>query len=630
MRLISAIVRNYRLHREVSVEFDPVRTVIGGPNESGKSTLAEAIHRALFFPAKSGAEPQKRMRSSIHLGHPEVELVFEAGGRRYQLKKRFSGASGTTTLTPVGGAPLSAEEAETELARLLGVSSDTKAKASTSQWAHLWVEQGTSANDPVDHVSTQRDALVSRLQDMGGAAAMQSALDTRVAALFASLVGDYFVQSGKTKAGSALARAEEDARAAESARTEAAERVTRLQQAVDDYENAAQTIVSAAHDLKSLNEERDSLDVRRTRITELTRTLEDEERTARDAANRFDTLEKAHQRIAELQEQIAAFRAELAPQQAKLEELERQCVTRRERVVEAEKASNEAAAARRSAQLRRDLFGIVVTCLEKKAELAETDGRIKQARRIETEITRMRADLAKLPAIDGAGLKTLQKADAKLAQAEAALNAMATGIEFLAGDLPVKVGDATLEPGSSLIVTEDSEITVGPSVRLRVRPGGGTSLDEARRGVVDLRKKLQHGLDTRGVPTLAAAVEAVTRRDALDQEIKAADARLADFALEELVGKQTSLAEACAAGEAEIQRRQVEIPDFVPPPIFLRPGQALPPPTRTSIPQRRRTRNSGLLAMRRCPVRPKPRTRWRNTPGSSTCAKARRRSPRSS
>ena len=42
MRLISAIVRAYRLHRETTVSFDPHRTLIGGPNEAGKSTLAEA------------------------------------------------------------------------------------------------------------------------------------------------------------------------------------------------------------------------------------------------------------------------------------------------------------------------------------------------------------------------------------------------------------------------------------------------------------------------------------------------------------------------------------------------------------------------------------------------------------
>ncbi|MBZ0188390.1 MAG: ATP-binding protein, partial [Candidatus Obscuribacterales bacterium] len=42
MKLLSATVRNYRIHRETTVDFDPSRSLIGGPNESGKSTFIEA------------------------------------------------------------------------------------------------------------------------------------------------------------------------------------------------------------------------------------------------------------------------------------------------------------------------------------------------------------------------------------------------------------------------------------------------------------------------------------------------------------------------------------------------------------------------------------------------------------
>ena len=45
MKLVSATVRNYRVHSDKTVDFDPRLTLITGPNESGKSTQAEAIHR---------------------------------------------------------------------------------------------------------------------------------------------------------------------------------------------------------------------------------------------------------------------------------------------------------------------------------------------------------------------------------------------------------------------------------------------------------------------------------------------------------------------------------------------------------------------------------------------------------
>ncbi len=35
MRFVSLTVRNYRVHQELTVRFDPSRNLIGGPNEQG-------------------------------------------------------------------------------------------------------------------------------------------------------------------------------------------------------------------------------------------------------------------------------------------------------------------------------------------------------------------------------------------------------------------------------------------------------------------------------------------------------------------------------------------------------------------------------------------------------------------
>jgi len=94
MRLLSARIRDYRLHRDQSVDFDPRFTVIAGPNQSGKSTLAEALHRALFLPVRTGGELLKGMQSDPFMADPEVELHFEAADQRWELRKRFAGTRG--------------------------------------------------------------------------------------------------------------------------------------------------------------------------------------------------------------------------------------------------------------------------------------------------------------------------------------------------------------------------------------------------------------------------------------------------------------------------------------------------------------------------------------------------------
>ena len=119
MRLLSITVRNYRIHQNLTVTFEPGRNLIGGRNESGKSTLVQAAHRALFLRAKTGGKIQKEMVSTIHLGDPEVILHFEAAGRQWELEKRFAVSRGSTRLTSQGQVTLLDAEAESKLAELL-------------------------------------------------------------------------------------------------------------------------------------------------------------------------------------------------------------------------------------------------------------------------------------------------------------------------------------------------------------------------------------------------------------------------------------------------------------------------------------------------------------------------------
>ena len=168
MRITSIAVRNYRIHRDLKVELDSSLTLIGGPNEVGKSTLVEAAHRALFLKARTAGEAQKSMVSTVHPGHPEVEVCFDSRGQSYRIFKRFSGANGIAMLTVVNGQTWHGDEAETRLAQMLGVEAVGGGRGagdrSAQQWAHLWVWQGQAGDDPAGHATTQKDSLLARLQ----------------------------------------------------------------------------------------------------------------------------------------------------------------------------------------------------------------------------------------------------------------------------------------------------------------------------------------------------------------------------------------------------------------------------------------------------------------------------------
>src|SRR5690349_2051123 len=127
-------VQNYRVLEDVTVILDSARTVIGGLNESGKSTLIDAAHRALFMRYKTGGEAQLRMISDRG-GQPTVCVKFEAMRKEFSIMKRFSGINGTAVLTEVGGQTLKNDAAESRLAEILGVELAISEKESRHQWA---------------------------------------------------------------------------------------------------------------------------------------------------------------------------------------------------------------------------------------------------------------------------------------------------------------------------------------------------------------------------------------------------------------------------------------------------------------------------------------------------------------
>ena len=66
MRLTHCRIQNTRLHRDLQLAFAPGLTLIGGGNETGKSTLVEALHRALFLKASATGGAVAALRSRLH------------------------------------------------------------------------------------------------------------------------------------------------------------------------------------------------------------------------------------------------------------------------------------------------------------------------------------------------------------------------------------------------------------------------------------------------------------------------------------------------------------------------------------------------------------------------------------
>jgi DNA repair exonuclease SbcCD ATPase subunit len=457
MRLVSLTVRNYRVHKGFTVTFDPSRNLIGGPNESGKSTLAEAAHRALFLRAKTGGKTQKEMVSTRHLGDPEVALTFEAAGTTWELEKRFAGTTkGSTRLTRSGATPLKDDEAETRLAELLQsetASGGGAAKLLPTLWSHLWVWQGSSGDDPSGHASDHKDTLVQRLQQDGLAAVMQSATDQRVRERIAASYDELFTATGKPKAGSPPELARIQLVEAESIVTRARETANRLEQAAAEHERAEKEIAEADTILPGLRTQKTATDTKLAEVSQLRR-QEDTQQHAWQAATTFTKqLADNDTAIRSLRAQADQSRESLTPaerMEASLVAAEKEA---RELSQAAEATQRQNADTIRLTRLRHDFASTSIAAFEKAADHQRLAGRVLDAEQLRAEIARQQDALSQLPALTAKDLEALRQLDRSASQAEASLSAMATGIELLTTDLAVTLDGQPLATGEARTLT---------------------------------------------------------------------------------------------------------------------------------------------------------------------------------
>lgn len=504
------------------MNFDPSRNLIGGPNESGKSTLAEAAHRALFLRAKTGGNVQKEMVSSCHLGEPEVLLIFEAEGTRWELEKRFAATKGSTRLTVHGGVTLRDDEAETRLSEIL--KSETAGGRGAAGllpdlWSHLWVWQGKAGDDPSTHATAHKSQIIQHLQQNGVAAVLQSATDQRVAARIAETYAEFFTATGKPKTGSKPELVRLQLESACAAHEKARETSNRLSQAADDHSRSERDIAEVSAILPKLREDRWATEVKLQQVAVLRR---DEEThfNAREAANaRLKGLETHDRTIRELLTQFALKTSFLRPSEETRLALAAAEAASRSASQAADGKLREVADTLRRARLQHDFASAAIVTFEKEDVHNRLAERAKEVADIQSELVTVRSELAKLPQLDGKDLTRIRKLDTEAGQATAALEAMATGVELLESPSPVRLDGNAFAPGDTRVLTEVSELVIGDGTRIRIRPGGGTSLSTARKRVDDSRDALKSALESLAVRDPDHAATVLERHRTLGQRI---------------------------------------------------------------------------------------------------------------
>jgi DNA repair exonuclease SbcCD ATPase subunit len=486
MRLISCRLQNVRRHRSLELSFGRQLTLIAGANESGKSTLVEALHKGLFLRATATGRGVDELRSRLHAGLPEVEIRFEAEADTWRLRKRFAGAGGTCQLSSASGEALSGPAAEERLAALLGFEAPVEGRRIAQlpeRWAHLWVRQGDAGLNPLSGNQERYDhnRLVEQLQRQGTSTALESGVDQLVLELIQQQVAELYTATGRVKAGSPLAEAQRRSSDTQQALEIAQQHLADLESAMEQWRSLNERLETIERDLRpALQLE---LELQRS-INLLQAQLQP---LLQQQQERDQLLQQQQQGLQEqelLQEQLAAL----------VKQHDNQSKQRDQRVGQRQELS----AQLQQLTQRQELLQLLLDLQQLEAEAQQCREHQHKLQQLQAEAELHKQQLSALPEITADQVRQLRQAEQALAQATARREAMAASLEVLNSDQTIVLNGAILNRGERQRLEAPAQLQVGNGVLLEIRPGGGEALSQAlaqQQSCQQQLAQLQHSLN---------------------------------------------------------------------------------------------------------------------------------------
>jgi DNA repair exonuclease SbcCD ATPase subunit len=498
-----------------------------GPNEAGKSTVAEAIRAAFFERHRSGTLEALRPWGDS-TATPQVEIQFELQGQPALLRKAFLGKKRCEL--QLAGQQLDGQAAEDQLAALLGFRFAGKGASSAEHLGIpglLWVRQGQS-QDIAEAVRHAEDHLRHALGDSLGE-------------LTASH-GDQVLKAVESQRKELLTATTGAARGAyleASKRREALQgELQTLQRDIELYRDRVDQLATLRATHAEQMAERPWLALREQWRQAQQRLQQaqglHEQQRAHDAL-----LRQAGAQVQALRNQLQAMAAEHDAQRQRQQQLQ----TAQHALQQAlslqqswQPRQQLAAQAYNAARLRLQQLRLAaahqtqagkVAALKK--ELTERTQNHAQASAAQEAWSQLRAQAQALALAPGQ-LPQLRASAAALQQAQSRLEAVATTLEFeLLPGASVCMAGQTLSGVQRQTIVSRSDIEITGIGRIGVLPGG-VDLDQLAQECQRRQSELQAGLQALGLPSLAAAEERERLQHQRSTEVGAAETVLAALA----------------------------------------------------------------------------------------------------
>ncbi|MBB5408392.1 energy-coupling factor transporter ATP-binding protein EcfA2 [Paraburkholderia sp. HC6.4b] len=448
-------------------DLQPGLNLFIGPNEAGKSTIAEAV-RTVFLERYKASHLKDLLPWGLASGQPSVEVSFELDGVACRLSKQF--VSRQRCELRIGQAVYSEDEAEDKLAALLGFSRAARGPMKAENAGVpglLWVQQGGTQEmrDSTGHAAQYlRDALtqLSGGREAGGEDALIAAVQRELRQLLTARTQKSTgpLAEAEQKLASLIASRDE----LQQQRQQFDDNIARLaaqQQAFDDAERRRPW---------ELHEQKAALAQQRAAAVErLERGLEGLAQSLKIGEAELALSVQQEQGALELEAAIALEREQLDAARVEVAAAQTAHVQAQSRVAQFEQASAEANRA-------LELANAAVTAADLRsqvdfyrAESQRLEASIGEADKANAAVLQAAREAAALE-LDDAQFKRLVALDGELTVLRARTEAAMTRIEYsLNGEL--SVGDQTISGTGVLHVDDEKRIGLGKLGELRVIPG---------------------------------------------------------------------------------------------------------------------------------------------------------------
>jgi DNA repair exonuclease SbcCD ATPase subunit len=515
----------------------PGLNLIAGRNEAGKSRLVQALRFALFESTKGKSEHKRALATwGVAPEKPRVVVDFTLRGVDWHLEKVFLGTGCNTQLTSAAGS-LDGEAAETHLAELLGVGPGKTTELKPEErglWALLWVDQGSSGEEPRHGAAAQTQILDHLSREIGETAA--GTLGQAVLNLANEYYGRFYsIANGKplkvlTDPEIHVAQLR-DRLAAAIARRDALAQTAAALVAIRGREDDLRTRLAAAETRRA------GIEARHAAAQELAHRLEiaDGEVLLAERMN-LQALDRQHAaatldaEATRLAAELEATGRTLAAQEALRATLQSEVTAAAQTVaaIEARVAQCDAKMTTLRQRERR---------VRQSTDLARARERLADAEAIDARITELRARLAELPGIEPRDVTALRRAEAERDTARARLDGASASL-VLTAHQALAVDGVPLESGAKrqIPIDEDRRIEIDGILAIDVHPGGG-EIARLREALHDAGRALAERVSRLGVRDAATADEIARQRGAFAAELQQSSTaldRVAPSGLDEL------------------------------------------------------------------------------------------------